>query len=380
LRMSQFKVLPGRKGFTLIELLVVIAIIAILIALLVPAVQKVREAAARTQSTNNLKQIGLGAQSFHDTNKRLPFNGLRASQTVNGTQGTTSAPTGSSISYFGNAVTDTSSSGSWLFQILPYVDQQSMFHLTGAAGSAAVPGGTIGTALLNTGVQTFMCPGRGRQAYAANLGPWSDYHINVLLNYSGTASPVMNAATTVYTPAATVNAATGTSGIYELVDAKRTLLGITDGSSNTIFAGHGYIDRSMYSTTTWASGATGVAGYSAVIWWGGTQGTGRACATIGSAAWTQALVPSVTGSFSANLGPAVGLKRDDLTAVSTVTSISPNIPWGGPFPVGALFCWCDGTVRQVSYSTPSGIGTAAQATVFGAYLTPTNGEAATLPE
>ena len=99
-----------RAGFTLIELLVVIAIIAILIGLLLPAVQKVREAAARMTSSNNIKQMCLGAHNYHDANMKFPLYGTTSS--------TPAIPSpGMSVH----------------FQILPYIEQQNVYN-QGTAG------------------------------------------------------------------------------------------------------------------------------------------------------------------------------------------------------------------------------------------------------
>src|SRR6266446_9666066 len=110
------KLLAWRIGFTLIELLVVIAIIGVLIALLLPAVQKVREAANRTQCANNLKQIGLAVHNFHDTYGTFPNTGGWWQ-------------TGITYDQSGTPIGIKYQQAGWLYQIMPFIEQDNLYKL-----------------------------------------------------------------------------------------------------------------------------------------------------------------------------------------------------------------------------------------------------------
>jgi prepilin-type N-terminal cleavage/methylation domain-containing protein len=152
-----------RPAFTLVELLVVIAIIAVLIGLLLPAVQKVRDAANRTSCANNLKQLGLAMHGHMDAHRSLPPNGV--------------------YTYTGAAVVQTSA-WSALSRILPYIEQENLYRgIDFSTPYSKQPGVT------SRRVATFLCPsevndrGSGTDPvygnknwtlnYAVNLGTWA---------------------------------------------------------------------------------------------------------------------------------------------------------------------------------------------------------------
>src|SRR5690242_2517716 len=135
---KRFIARASRTGFTLIELLVVIAIIGVLIGLLLPAVQKVREAAARTQCVNNLKQIGLACHSYHDANNSFPPG------YIDGNPAGPSTPDN-----------DVGPGWGWAAFLLPYVEQQNLYKQINFSQGVATGSNA---ALAQLPLKVYQCP------------------------------------------------------------------------------------------------------------------------------------------------------------------------------------------------------------------------------
>jgi len=239
---------PPRPGFTLIELLVVMAIIAILIGLLLPAVQKVRETAARTQCANQVKQLALAMHNYHATAGSFPSGGWGYRWVGDPDRSKKAQP------------------GSWIYSILPYVEQENLFRLPSDGDANTITAAQKANAkiMVQTPLAILHCPSRrapqpylfdpaqltsgafahnadgsgncAKTDYAANGGTYP-------LNWGGGPSSLANG-----------DAGTGfnaniskTNGIIVQRNPLR-IADIKDGASNTYLLGEKALDITQYET------------------------------------------------------------------------------------------------------------------------------------
>ena len=316
-----------KNAFTLVELLVVIAIIGVLVALLLPAVQAAREAARRAQCRSNLKQMGLAALNMESTFKHFPTGGWGWRYAGDPDRG------------YGSK-----QPGGWYFGILAFTEQTALWQL-GADGNES----TITAAQragskqrLQTPVPIFNCPSRrgadsypftnasdyfnadrptsvGRNDYGGSAGSLSSYDLFAGPAPSGSTMPDAMASATEYSEYSLpferpgrVPRLAGNGVILALGQTR--LAEISDGTSQTFFAGEKYIPAGEYDTSGWVGNDQG---------W--DQGFDHDVVR-----WT-ALPPN---------GDAAMLSITDQEAVTT---------FGSAHPTGCQMVNCDGSVVTISY-------------------------------
>jgi prepilin-type N-terminal cleavage/methylation domain-containing protein/prepilin-type processing-associated H-X9-DG protein len=301
--------LHGRKsriGFTLIELLVVIAIIAILIALLVPAVQKVREAAARSQCTNNLKQIGLAHHGYHDANRRFPG----------------SVVTGGHAEYR---------------VILPYIEQGVQQTITYADAQP---------------IAVFICPSRRSSAQ-----PWADYATGFSVLQQIPSNPTDP--TLIALSKATTILDNGSAGLT------MTKVTAADGLSNTLLFAHKFVQPQNYGTINvplfspydthscldagWAAGEGGTIYTPLATSFYQPPGASTTRANWGSHRCTSGMIQDVnhTLDYTISTGKAGGFPAR--TNIASMQTMGYDAVFGGPHTGGSPCLFADGSVRMLQY-------------------------------
>ncbi len=208
-----------RRGFTLIELLVVIAIIAVLIALLLPAVQSAREAARRSQCTNNLKQIGLGLHNYHTGIGTFPLGGTMA-------PGYAPPPGGYNVAW-----------GTWSAHalMLGYLEQQPLYNASNFSWALVFgPGWPINVTVEHANLGVFVCPSDGFSPISVpNNNQWGGGNNNYFASLGTTTG---------------YNGSQDTTGVFTQGGRAYGVQTITDGTSNTIAFGEALIGDNNLSS------------------------------------------------------------------------------------------------------------------------------------
>ncbi len=332
---------PARRGFTLIELLVVIAIIAILIGLLLPAVQKVREAAARAQSQNNLKQLALACHNYQDAQQTLPHNGTWQNTGWNFGDPWTALPRPAAAE-----------GCTWIYKILPFIEQGNLYQ----------------TWNYTTPIKTLRDPARGGTGLSSKAysGSGHDGQCGPVTDYAGNAAVMGSGMNTVKDSSGNPVVPPGWSGAPSgWMTFKRTLNGISDGTSQTMLVGMKSMATQVYNDRgtgqfTMSNGATRDK-LDDTITEGGTAHFGVMRAWTPGTAWYMAGDP---GATDPNNPYGYAIPGDTFRVASgwspwyastfEFTRDMPDLDafnrWGSPYAGGCPIAMADGSVRTVPYT------------------------------
>jgi prepilin-type N-terminal cleavage/methylation domain-containing protein/prepilin-type processing-associated H-X9-DG protein len=313
-----------RRAFTLIELLVVIAIIAILIGLLLPAVQKVREAAARAQCINNLKQIGLALHNYHDANNEFPAG------YVDGNTNSASTPNN-----------DVGPGWGWASSLLPYVEQGNVYNQINFNIGVGLG---VNATICQLPLKVYQCPS---DPYQQNFTVWPTNVVVAHGNYigcngwvecfgnaGGNYNPISDGGSAEDGDGAQTGTGAAGNGLFYR-NSKNTFASVTDGLSNTVFVSE---RCAAHSPTTWTGAVTG----------------GRCPAWMATTPWTppytpQASAPNTgngTAYDNADYDEALVLGHGNLTHLPNADNpfFDPDTFWSMHIG-GANFLFGDGSVH-----------------------------------